>query len=242
MLQFITAGSGAHSVDFTRHPLTKGDVLQVRPGQVHAFDSHSNHEALILVFRPETVTTESIGRLSVHLTAPFHLDCSEFELLLQLLEMMIKLEDKPEHQRLVSVPPALLQAVISGLDDSYAHRNNDLQSPSHHRALDLVFRFEHLLQQQSKRHSISDFCSALHVTQKTLGRACHRIRGMSPKKLIDHHFTLEAKRKLILSDDTIEEIAFSLGFSEATNFVKFFKRIAEKTPEAFRSEQRKLSR
>ena len=34
------------------------------------------------------------------------------------------------------------------------------------------------------------------------------------------------------------EQAVDLGFSEATNFVKFFKRIAGTTPEAFRREQR----
>jgi len=240
MLKFVTAGEGGHWVDFIRHPLSEGDVLQVRPDQIHAFDGDSNHEALILVFRPEIVLADSIGRLAVHLSAPFHLGRQDFELLIQLIELMLKMDEVPEPLRLTSMAPGLLQAVISGLDDLYLRDNDELQAPAHHRASELVFRFEQLLHQRNERYRLSLLSDALHVTEKTLARACQKIRGLSPKKLIDQHFTLEAKRRLILSDDTVEGIAFDLGFTEATNFVKFFKRIAGQTPEAFRKEQRDL--
>ena len=51
VLQFVTGGTGAHWTDFTRHPVSKGSVLQIRPDQVHAFDAHSSHEALLLFVR-----------------------------------------------------------------------------------------------------------------------------------------------------------------------------------------------
>ncbi|MEL7362149.1 MAG: helix-turn-helix domain-containing protein, partial [Bacteroidota bacterium] len=49
---------------------------------------------------------------------------------------------------------------------------------------------------------------------------------------------LEARRLLATTSDTVEAIGFRLGFSEATNFVKFFKRVVGITPEAFRLTQR----
>ncbi|MCG8603241.1 MAG: cupin domain-containing protein [Verrucomicrobiales bacterium] len=67
-LKFVTEGRGAHWVDFTRHPVSAGNVVQVRPGQVHAFDADSDPEALLLVFRPEAATPEQIRRIAVHLT------------------------------------------------------------------------------------------------------------------------------------------------------------------------------
>lgn len=76
------------------------------------------------------------------------------------------------------------------------------------------------------------------MTTKTLSRACHQVRGLSPKKLIDGNLALEAKRNLVMGDHTVEEIALGLGFSEATNFVKFFKRITGRTPEVFRLHHR----
>lgn len=238
LLKFVTRGSGCHWVDFVRHDISEGDVLQVRPDQVHAFDVGSNHEALLFLFQPEAAPADQIQRLAVHLNAPFHLGPKDFSFLLQLLHFLLKMDEIPEHLRLSSMAPGLLQAVISGLDDLYSRHSKSLQSPAHHRASELMYRFERLLHQQARRHRLSEFSEALHVTEKTLARACHEIRGLSPKKLIDQHFTLEAKRKLILGDDSVEQIAFDLGFSEATNFIKFFKRIAGQTPQAFRAKQR----
>jgi len=241
LLKFVTGGSGAHWVDFVRHDVSEGDVLQVRPDQMHAFDAGSDHEALLFLFQPEAAPADQIQRLAVHLDAPFHLDAKDFEFLRELLDLLLKMHEIPEHLRLTSMAPGLLQAVISGLDDLYSRQSELLGSSAHHRASELIFRFEQLLHQQSKRHRLSEFAAALHVTEKTLARACQKIRGLSPKKLIDQHFALEAKRKLILGDDTVEQIAFGLGFTEATNFVKFFKRIVGQTPEAFRGAQRELS-
>ncbi|MDF1755194.1 MAG: AraC family transcriptional regulator [Verrucomicrobiales bacterium] len=235
LLMFVTRGIGSHQVDFERHSLQKGDVLQIRPSQVHAFDAKSKHEALLLLFRPETVPPESIQRLAVHLSSPFQLNPEELRIFTGLLKLLLNIEDAP----LAAMAPGLLQAVVTGLDEVYSRRNQPLHSPSNHRASDLVYRFEQLIHAKPDRHGpISDYIDSLHVTQRTLARACHEIRGVSPKKLIDQHCVLEAKRKLILGDNTVEEIAFDLGFSEATNFVKFFKRIAGLTPEAFRTKQR----
>jgi AraC-like DNA-binding protein len=49
---------------------------------------------------------------------------------------------------------------------------------------------------------------------------------------------LEAKRQLAVTSDSVESIGLSLGFSEATNFVKFFRRVSGDTPAAFRSTHR----
>ena len=50
---------------------------------------------------------------------------------------------------------------------------------------------------------------------------------------------LEAKRLLAYSNMTIKEVAFALGFEEATNFNKFFRKHAKITPNCFRIKQKK---
>ncbi len=241
VLKFVTGGAGAHWVDFTRHTLRKGDVLQIRPDQVHAFDAASRHEALLLVFRPEMVPETQVVPLAVHLSRPVHLEPRAFAFLVQVLELMLQMEQVPERLRLASMASGLLQAVIAGLDDLYSRQGDLPPTPAHRRALELVHRFERVLHQGGGRRSLADYAAELHATTRTLSRACHQVRGVSPKKLIDQCLALEAKRKLILGDHAVEEIAFDLGFSEATNFVKFFKRVAGQTPEAFREAQRRRS-
>ena len=103
MIVFVTGGTGAHWVDFTHHLLSEGDVLQVRPDQVHAFDADSNHEALLLVFLPEMVPETQVARLAIHLSRPFHLERRDFALLVQVLEFLLELEEVPARLRLASM-------------------------------------------------------------------------------------------------------------------------------------------
>jgi AraC-like DNA-binding protein len=52
--------------------------------------------------------------------------------------------------------------------------------------------------------------------------------------MVNERVILEAKRLLAHTDLNIKEIGFYLGFDEATNFVKFFKKITHTTPMLFR--------
>ena len=45
---------------------------------------------------------------------------------------------------------------------------------------------------------------------------------------------LESQRLLAQGDMSIKEISYQLGFSELTNFVKFFKKHTQITPITFR--------
>jgi AraC-like DNA-binding protein len=51
---------------------------------------------------------------------------------------------------------------------------------------------------------------------------------------------LEAKRLLFHSERSIKEIAFELGFEDASYFNRFFKRIAQTTPAVYRSATREM--
>ncbi|MDQ8189796.1 AraC family transcriptional regulator [Roseibacillus persicicus] len=237
-LKFVTEGSGWHWVDFTKYRVARGDVIQLRPGQVHAFDTHSDHEALLLVFRPEAVSPDQLRRLAVNFVEQFPLEPHDLSSMVQLLEFIQQTDEVPEELRLSSMVPGILHAILAGLNELYLRRNEQAHTPAHNRASELVFRLETLVEQESKRLSFADCASRLHVTPRTLSRACHTVRGMTPKRLIDQQIAMEAKRRLVLGDETVEEIGFDLGFSEATNFVKFFKRLVETTPEAFRQAQR----
>lgn len=69
---------------------------------------------------------------------------------------------------------------------------------------------------------------------KTLSRACQALGGASPKRLIERRVALEGRRLLAHSTLSVAAIAIELGFSEPTNFVKFFRRSEGVTPLAFR--------
>ncbi|WP_053089081.1 helix-turn-helix domain-containing protein [Neisseria bacilliformis] len=80
--------------------------------------------------------------------------------------------------------------------------------------------------------------SALGCTEKSLTAACKQMSGATPKQLIAQRLTLEAKRLLAHSKQSVHQIAFSLGFNEPTNFIKFLKKYTALTPRQFRTAQK----
>ena len=84
------------------------------------------------------------------------------------------------------------------------------------------------------RQSVLDYARRLGYSESTLTRACLAATGQTAKQLTDQRIALEAKRMLVHSDASVVEIGHRLGFTEPTNFVKFFKRTAGKTPMEFR--------
>ncbi|MBL0210704.1 MAG: AraC family transcriptional regulator [Holophagaceae bacterium] len=69
----------------------------------------------------------------------------------------------------------------------------------------------------------------------TLNRATLDLAGVTAKAFIDGRVLLEGKRLLAHTDLSVAQIAAYLGFSEATNFAKFFKRGSGSGPREFRT-------
>jgi AraC-like DNA-binding protein len=86
------------------------------------------------------------------------------------------------------------------------------------------------------RHTrgVQHFAHKLGYSASTLARACLAAEGRAPKAIIDQRVALEAQRLLAHTNHNIHLISHQLGFSEPTNFVKFFIRLIGSTPTAFR--------
>jgi AraC-like DNA-binding protein len=46
---------------------------------------------------------------------------------------------------------------------------------------------------------------------------------------------LEAKRRLVFTRGSVEELAFDLGFKDPAYFSRFFKKLTDQTPAVYRS-------
>ncbi|AOW14451.1 hypothetical protein LPB72_02990 [Hydrogenophaga crassostreae] len=65
--------------------------------------------------------------------------------------------------------------------------------------------------------------------------------GFTAKQVIDRRIVLEARRLLAHSQMPVAHIGHQLGFTEPTNFVKFFRRLGGETPQQFRLKNRQGS-
>lgn len=87
-------------------------------------------------------------------------------------------------------------------------------------------------------HPIGLYADALGCTQKSLNPATQEAMGLNTKDCIAQRLSLEAKRLLAHTDRPIYLIAEGLGYGEATNFLKFFRKHAGQSPARFRTAHR----
>ncbi len=236
LLVLATRGHGEHEVDFTTIKLQPGTVLLIRPGQVHRFRWNGTAVADLVLFPPESLTASTRDRLMQIGTGALHgrLAAPDTEQLHGDIEAIRaeqeRFDDSAEYAALLRarLDVVLLQVTI-GCERAQPQAAH---SP-------LYTAFCELLEARfaTTRHA-QDFAAALGYSRRTLNRACERATGRSAKNLADRRVALEAKRLLIGSDSPIEHIAARLGFSEPTNFGKFFRRLYGATPGDFRHQHR----
>lgn len=101
--------------------------------------------------------------------------------------------------------------------------------------LDYTTLFRDLLNIHYKSlKSVQGYAGQISISEKRLTNATTKTMGKTPKDLIDERVMLEAKRLLIHTNNSIKEIGYELGFEEPTNFIKYFRKHAAKTPIEFR--------
>jgi len=107
----------------------------------------------------------------------------------------------------------------------------DIASPAHKIFAD----FGSLVEAHFRdRWSVNDYASALGLSRDRLGDICRRIRGFSPKQVIDRRVTLEARLHLENSPHSIQQVAAVTGFSTTAQFNRFFHRTVGIPPGAYR--------
>jgi len=89
-------------------------------------------------------------------------------------------------------------------------------------------------------HEVSAYAELLHISAGHLSEVVKVQSGKSAIKHVHERLILEAKRLLFYTPQSLKELAYDLGFSDASYFNRFFKREAGVTPAEFRANIRKM--
>ena len=232
ILFVVTGGPGRHMVDFQLHPAERGTLIWIAPGQIHRYDDALTLEGYLVLFQPEVC---GIKAPNFRWPASFEPPSSDFELLESLTRTMLGLEARNLTTSSDRLAWRMLSAVLEIWGSTAAaHLASKGNRPSRE-----FEAFDALLEESFSEHrDLSWYARRLACSEKTLSRWCRRSVGIGAKAHIDQRVALEAKRLLVHTRQPVERIAMQLGFSESTNFVKFFKRIEGATPSRFRESYR----
>ena len=101
--------------------------------------------------------------------------------------------------------------------------------------IDIVRQFNILVEKHFREyHKVKDYANLLFKSPKTLSNLFLMYNDKSPLMMINERILLEAKRLLLYSDKSSNEIAVELGYKDGGHFSKFFKKHIGITPILFR--------
>ncbi|RMA66167.1 helix-turn-helix domain-containing protein [Ulvibacter antarcticus] len=99
---------------------------------------------------------------------------------------------------------------------------------------ELVRQFNLLVEAHFKKeHSVAFYAGKLNKSPKTISNIFSKLKK-TPLKIIHDRIILEAKRQFIYTNKTSKEIAYDIGFDDASHLSRMFKKQTGSSPTHFR--------
>jgi AraC-like DNA-binding protein len=233
-LFLVTVGRGSHEIDFRTYPCRPGTLLWSRPGQVVRYQPRSDLDAVIVCWDPR-LAPRPIADGGVHQVAPtgptrWQLAGEDEDAVISEVSQLVV--DCARHRSGERAADLLRQqltvlllriGLLSSLDQTADG------SQTYRRMCEEVER------SYRRTRRVDDYAVRLNCSVRTLTRACLAATGRSAKQIIDDRVAMQAMRLLAASEASVAEIGRHLGFSEPTNFGRFFHREVGCSPGAFRT-------
>ena len=242
IILFIYEGQGHHTIDFTEYSYKKGTVLLIRKDQIHKFYRSPKVKGYLLIFTEDFIIShlnrmealKSMQLFNDSLSFPkieFEdvQDFTDFTVLLKHLETEYKVKDLFS----IGITRSVLHIVITKLFRIKAKQGHFVENKKKY--MNQFLEFQQLVEEDCfKSKKVQYYASKLAISSKTLNNIVNEVINESAKAFIDERTIMQIKRLLITTDDSIKEIAYTTGFTDPTNFFKYFKKFTGNSPEVFR--------
>ena len=242
MIVFYTEGNSKQLVDFVWHEVSKNTIIHLSKGQINAFQFNDDLKGYIILFTDEYLKkqinilpeNEIIRLFNSHLFSPIIQAPTDSN-----VEQYIKLfydeySNVKEDYNQENTYSSLHSIIFSKLERLKQYQTFHLKRSN---KLNTFLSFKSFLENNYSKSRNADFyAEKLNITYKHLNTICKNIVNITVKQFIDAFVILEAKRLLINSEIKSTELAYSLGFEEPTNFIKYFKKHTGFTPNIFKKD------
>ncbi|MGO3306414.1 MAG: helix-turn-helix domain-containing protein, partial [Sphingobacterium sp.] len=227
-------GTGVHTIDAVDYPIGNQQVHVLFPGQLHKWDMGSETIGYQLMaereFFEQFAPYFRFSFTNYQNHPVIQLSQEAFALLRYEFEA-IKNELKRDESlvNLISARSAVIASIISREAEQSFTEFKVYQSNQR------LATFNMLIDQHYKKEkSVAFYAEQLHISANYLNILCRTHLKIPATRLIQQRVSLEAKRMLQSSSESIKEIAFALGFVDQAYFANFFKNQTGITPSEFR--------
>ncbi|WP_202236341.1 AraC family transcriptional regulator [Actinacidiphila reveromycinica] len=229
----VTGGSGRHEIDFRPARLAAGAVFWVRPGQVHHVVDHAGLHGVLLLFTGDVLVpgttvaafADSAARAAQAAQASqWRADPRDALTRIGIEHLEVLLARGPDRRDAADALRLALAPLVGAAPRVAA---------GPHGPPEVFTRFAAAVEAgYARHHHVLDYVPEVHASARTIDRAVRQVTGGSAKRFLDDRIALEARRRLTTSDTTVAALSQRLGFVDASNFVKFYRRMTGRTPGA----------
>ncbi|MDN5202340.1 AraC family transcriptional regulator [Fulvivirgaceae bacterium BMA10] len=229
-------GEGTHEIDFSKFPINNYSVHFVTPGQVHLISNHQHAQGYILAFTEEFVALNKkpvevkIGELpSPYLDMNKH----EFKFVWNILDAIMHEYSHPGEES-EEIIKSYLHILILKSKNLYGKTEKTKKKINPN--TNTIFRsFKDLVEKNYRTNQLVNFyADHLNISPSHLNKISKKICGRTAGNFIHDRVILEAKRLLVFSDMTSQEIAYHLMYNDPSYFSRIFKRKTGYSPTRFR--------
>ncbi|OCX54625.1 AraC family transcriptional regulator [Mucilaginibacter sp. PPCGB 2223] len=243
-LIWIKQGAGKVKADFSEYYFAPGTLFGFTPYQPFMFATDEPVQGTVLNFHPDFFCIHKHqpevacnGVLFNNIYQPPFVWVNEqskntFDLLLGQMQTEIQNAALAQHELLLSY----LKIFLITASRLKTDQHNDTQGSANMAKEPFILQnLKNYIEQHYKtHHSPGDYAELLNITPRALARITKTHFNKTLSDLIAERIIIEAKRELYLSNKSVKEIAYELGYEDEHYFSRFFKNNADISPQLYR--------
>ncbi|OOG74787.1 AraC family transcriptional regulator [Sinorhizobium sp. A49] len=239
---YIASGSGDAVFGDTAHPIRPPVMITVPPALSHGFRFSQDIDGFVFTVLAShlRVSPGERSRLGAWMATPrmTGLDGSDDGRYVALTLARLGAEWEANRSHRTDLLDAYLTSALTlgaRLDEARPVADDAADTENERR----VEHFLGLVQQHHRAHKPAAFYAReLSLSPTHLNRITRSITGQSAHEVITRKLTDEARRELVFTRGSVQEISFRLGFADPAYFSRFFLRQTGMTPRAWRLAER----
>jgi AraC family transcriptional activator of pobA len=242
-LIWVTEGNGKLKTDFSEYYFEQDSLFSFTPYQPFMFASnlikgiaiYFHSDFFCIHKHQKEVTCNGVLFNNVYQKPFISVDGILRDTLNDLIEQIRSELDNPglaQYEFLISLMKILL---ISASRSKMKQQPQPMQSGEGTKEPFILQNLKNAIEKDFKsKHTPKDYADLLNISPNALAKITKTHFNKTLTNLITERIVIEAKRELYLTDKSIKEVAFELGYHDEYYFSRFFKKNASISPQVYR--------
>lgn len=243
-LIWVTKGSGTVKADFNEYSFEANTLLSFSPYQPFIVEAEKGISGLVINFHPDFFCIHKHhkevachGVLFNNIYSPPFVEVdakaqANFEMVVEHIKIEMQNPALAQYELLISYLKILL--ITASRLKTEQQIEMEVTTDQSEEPFILQNLKTYIETHYKTKHTASDYADMLAISPKALTKLTKTHFNKTLTDLISERIIIEAKRELYLTNKTVKEIAYELGYNDEYYFSRFFKKNAEISPQLYR--------